>query len=145
MRQIEQLYEMCQRDTDECILWPHFLNSTGYGFVWTGSGSRRVHRLVCIRTYGEPPPDHETAHSCGMRACVNRRHLRWATHLENMQDRTYALGEGVPSHKLTEEHVRAIRHRSSLGAQRAELARAYGVTAQTVLDIVRRRTWSWLQ
>lgn len=45
-------------------------------------------RVVCERVNGPAPTEkHETAHGCGNSWCVNKRHLRWATHIENEADK----------------------------------------------------------
>jgi hypothetical protein len=81
------LMDAINTDTDECIIWP-FAKARGYGkvlyegFVW------QAHRLVCFLKYGDPPSgDYEAAHKCGNASCVNKKHVRWATHQENMHDR----------------------------------------------------------
>ncbi len=47
--------------------------------------------------------------------------------------------------KVTEHQVREIRarYRRQLGATR--LAEEYRVTAQTILNIVHRKTWAWVK
>jgi len=72
-------------DSDECFLWPS--GWSGYPTVSENGKHLRVHRFICKMVYGGPPtPRHEVAHSCHRRRCINRRHLRWATHAENHRD-----------------------------------------------------------
>src|SRR6185369_5689681 len=103
-------------DTDECIDWPHGANDNGYGTVVEKprTKSRSVPALVCERKHGKKPtPDHQSAHSCGRRICINWKHLRWATHQENMDDAvrhgTIPRGEKHVHAKLTETAVHEIR------------------------------------
>lgn len=77
-------------DGDDCLPWPYARDKDGYGIATIDGKARRAHRYICLLSYGEPPtPKHETAHSCGNGhlGCVNPRHLRWATCLENQRER----------------------------------------------------------
>src|SRR3546814_15498376 len=69
---------------------------------------------MCVLAHGEPVGDRDqAAHKCGRPKCVNPRHLRWATHRENMADKaihgTETIDERNGKTTLTEEDVRAIR------------------------------------
>jgi hypothetical protein len=69
--------------------WPGSLHHTGYGYIRTPEYGRiTAARYVAILTYGPPdPPELEAAHDCpATRACFWAKHIRWATHAENMAD-----------------------------------------------------------
>lgn len=134
---------------DDCLMWPFGRLPNGYADVQNGKKKEYVHRIVCREVYGKPPTlNHEAAHNCGRGhlGCVNPCHLRWATHKENMED---MVGHGKStrgrhaSAKLTESDVREIR---SLRRQvkQAELARAFNVRVDTISEIQRHKTWSWI-
>lgn len=105
---------------------------------------------MCMVAHGEPPTgSHEAAHSCGngREGCVNPRHLRWATPVENQSDKvahgTTYRGERHWSAKLTEVEVKEIR--ALLGTMsQAAIARLYGVDPSAVSEIKSGKTWGWL-
>jgi hypothetical protein len=76
---------------DICLIWPFALAGDGYPIIRGPRPKKEtiyVSRLICEKVYGPPPTDeHEVAHSCGKSSCLNKRHLRWATHSENELDK----------------------------------------------------------
>lgn len=140
-------------ETDECIQWLHARNKkTGHGAVrWEGK-TVLAHRVICTLAHGHPPvpgKTYEVAHSCGNGhlGCVNPRHLRWATHKENMEDMlahgTAARGPQKKSTKLTVEDVLRIRELHGTMTHRS-LAEKFGVSDMTVIRIAQRKFWAWV-
>jgi hypothetical protein len=75
---------------DECLEWPFGKFANGYGQVCVNKVNKVASREMCIAAHGEPiSPEYEAAHSCGNGhlGCVNPRHLRWATKIENETDK----------------------------------------------------------
>lgn len=135
-------------ETEECVIWPFALNNSGYGSLAVDGKSIGAHRYACECANGPPPsPQHEAAHSCNNRPCINGKHLRWATKVENEADTlvhgTRSVGEKHGISKLTEDQVREIRALSGKMLQH-EIADLYGVTQTTISCIVRGQTWGWL-
>lgn len=102
-------------ETDDCVLWPfksHY--KTGYGSVFFNGKLTGAHRAACVIHHGPPPTDqHQAAHLCGAKKCVNPRHIRWATPSENAQDKilhgTAGIGERNPMAKLKASDVVKIK------------------------------------
>lgn len=136
-------------EADDCVLWPYAATDRGYGHFKLNGIDRSVHVLACERRNGlAPTRRHEVAHSCGTPACMNYRHLRWATHAENMADRvqhgTHNRGELHPQAVLTADQVVEIRRLHDLGESQAALGRRFGVSFRTVHLVVHRKAWKWL-
>lgn len=140
------LRENCQRPTDKCIEWPFAKHArTGHGMFTENYETKYAHREACRIERGPPPSGHEAAHRCGNASCVNVRHIRWATHSENMRDMvchgTAAKGENSPHSKLSELDVIMIR---ASPASSSALAKKFGVSKATISDIRARRSWRHL-
>lgn len=137
-------------DGETCLNWPFGTGSNGYASMYVNGQITSATRMMCEKTHGPPPtPEHHAAHSCGKghTGCIAKRHLRWATPAENHHDRiahgTDNRGEKQWKAKLTRSQVIEIRERSKSMTQMA-ISRQFGVTFQTINDIVRRKTWAWL-
>lgn len=112
-------------------------------------GTTLAHRIVLIRTQGEPPePGMEACHRpkvCHNRSCVNPGHLYWGTKEANQQDRfldeTDSQGERCGNAKLTDADVLAIR--SSAFTLREDAER-YGVHLSTIWRIRHYKRWAHL-
>lgn len=131
---------------DDCLEWPFAKYPDGYGAVRLNGKTCGVHRLVCIAAYGpSPSTEHQVAHSCGNSLCCNPKHLRWATRLENANDKhrhgTTVRGEKSPFSKLTSRDVAAIRMDPR---PVAAIASDFGVSGPHVWNIKRRQKWAWL-
>lgn len=78
-------------EDDSCLIWPYGqINSSNgnYAIICRRHRVIKVSRLICEKIYGKPNLKDEAAHSCAVTLCVNKKHLRWATHQENMIDRS---------------------------------------------------------
>lgn len=128
----------------DCILWPFAKDQYGYGRIC----NKGAHRIVCEIAHGNAPsPKHEAAHSCGNGnlGCINPKHLRWATHLENHADRawhgTNNAGETHGASKLTNEAVVVIRELFAKGQSKASIARRFGVCESNIRKIINGKSW----
>lgn len=73
---------------EHCVTWPFDrYNAEGYGRIYYEGRRWAAHTLVCTLAHGPAPEGTEACHSCHHQLlCVNPRHLRWCTHLENMRE-----------------------------------------------------------
>lgn len=138
-------------DGDECLSWP-FARSKGYASIGRANGnSGLVHRIVCESVHGSPVGDRKyAAHSCGNGhlGCVNPKHLRWATHAENMLDRnihgTSNRGQRSWMSRLTNKDIIEIRKMAKSGFSQSYIAKNFGVARSTISSVLNGYSWSWL-
>lgn len=132
-------------ETDDCILWPYGM-AHGYGLARVQGRNWRAHVWVCTEAHGPKPfPKAHAAHSCGSRACVNKRHLRWATAQENIHDKALhgrqTKGESINTARLRQGQVLAIANDNR---SFPDIAADYGCSKNTVRAIHTGESWSWL-
>ena len=144
---IQFLIDAAEADTDECVLWPYAKQQKGYGRVQFGKKNSGAHIVACQLAYGRKPfPDAVVAHSCHTPACVNPRHLRWATAKENSQDMVHDgnSGRGTKNNfaKLSEDAVSEI-YRNPNRLSLRMLAARHRVSEGTIYDIQQGRSWAW--
>lgn len=159
-----------QGHPDQCWLWIAARDKDGYGRFFLNGQTRRAHRVSYEIVHGPIPDELETLHSCDNPPCVNPNHISVGTSLDNSQDciqkgrhiwttnpercpRGHAHylygqvvcslpGETNPAAKLTEVQVIAIRAAHAEGQfNYRQIATCYGVTAECIGHIVRRRAW----
>lgn len=133
---------------DDCWLWFGCKTRAGYGRVMIGGQRKLAHRWALQLATDQESAGLNALHSCDNPACVNPRHLRWGTQLENINDRVNrcrngaALGEANGSAKLTDQQVREIRNdwRPS-----RVISAEYGVSQTMVCKIRTGKAWSHVE
>jgi len=134
---------------NDCLVWPfNRCGRSGIPQITISRTTRSPARIICEKVYGPPPtPKHEAAHSCGNShlGCVNRNHIRWATHAENEMDKrkhgTAPIGEAHGMAKITDEIALEIIHsKESL----TKVSARFGISYGTAGKIRRREKWKHL-
>ena len=132
-----------KRGPDDCWNWTAATNQNGpkcgaYGVMGIG-GKRYTATHVALAVDGRPRPDGLHAlHSCHNSLCVNPKHLRWGTKLENAFD---SFERGTTQRLFTDDEVRMVR-----ADQRphAEIAAEYGCSQTCISTMKRGKTYGWL-
>lgn len=130
---------------DECWLWNASRDRKGYGKfgLGTGLGWKPAHRVGYGLLVGPIPEALIVRHTCDNPPCQNPAHWLLGTPADNTADmlsrRREARGERHGQSKLTQAQVDEMR--SAVGLSQRALAARYGVTQQTVCDVLRRRLW----
>lgn len=124
---------------DNCVIWPYSKNSQGYANLQVDGKKRLVFRIICEHFNGASKIGQEAAHSCGNghRGCIAGKHLRWATHIENEEDKkihgTLPQGETHHSAKLTREDVINIRIMyDTMQYRQKDIGAMFGVSQATI-------------
>ena len=102
-----------------------------------------IHRLVCLAFHGLPASgDLEAAHGDGVKTNNANDNLRWATPLENQQDKILhgnsLKGEKCPTAKLNWDIVRSIRKSNE---PTMAIAKRHGVNYSFVYKIRAHESW----
>jgi hypothetical protein len=108
-----------------------------------------VAQLVLKTFVGEPKEGQEAAHNNGDATDNRLINLRWATHYDNIQDKTrhgtQPKGSKNGSAKLTDNdarHIRSLYRRTSYhGSNIRELMEMFKVSRKTILGIVSGELW----
>jgi hypothetical protein len=132
------------------LLKPWRNRKTGYLEIslWRGNRNHRttVHHLVALTFLGKrPSAKHLVAHSDGNRENNHWTNLRWATQRENMADTvlhgTHNRGTRNGQAKLDEVCIAAIRKMALMDIPHRVAADGFGISRQTVGEIISRRRW----
>ena len=139
-----------------CWIWSKCLSSTGYAVLQSGGFRGYAHRFSYqhLKSKGEDMGKFHVCHKCDVPSCVNPDHLFLGTASDNMRDcmskgrhasqrpaTNYAKGEDIKISKLNPDSVKMIRFLKGAFGQ-AKIAKAFGVTRNSVREIHSRRTWS---
>ncbi len=128
-----------------CWLWIGPTDNNGYG-LYCCDGRRGAHRESWTRAFGHPGKLH-VLHKCDNPPCVNPDHLFLGTQLDNNRDMylkgRVPKGERAGRAKLTEAQVIEIRNGYN-NLSLAKIGKLFGVTAATIDDLRRGRSWKHL-
>lgn len=154
---VERLFARRMVTETGCWEWTGTKSTNGYGILAVRDrkhGYERVHRLSAEIWIGATIAGMDVLHKCDNPPCFNPEHLYIGTHKENMRDRRdrdrsrtrdRVTQEVRNIRKLTPESVREIKLELRRGTvSQADLAKRFGVAAQTINGIAKGRSWSWL-
>lgn len=128
-----------KRTAGECWNWTAAVASNGYGMLTVRTGKQETsHRLAWKFRNGEVPQGAYICHSCDNRLCCNPAHLFAGTPSDNAMDMAKKGRHGRT--KLSPDRVLAIRAAWPIKTA-AQLGRDFGVTKQTITQVVTRTTW----
>ena len=148
----ERLWRRVDKRTPvECWEWQGYINTTGYGQMGAGDGTRTIgtHRAAWVVTNGEVPPGLLVCHTCDNRACCNPSHMFLGTVKDNAVDMVQKGrgrgAEGIANGraKLTRAQVDEIVRRyeppapGRRGSNASDLAVEFGVTPQYISQLAR--------
>lgn len=143
MNTSERFWSKVQVGTpEECWLWTKGM-SGDYGVLKVAGHVIRAHAWALAEATGAWG---ECAlHSCDNPPCVNPRHLRWGSRVDNGHDvaiRHRKAGVRQWSNKLTAPDVLSIRARHEAGERVKALSIEYNVTMSSISNIIARRKWT---
>lgn len=127
----------------DCVLWTGACgNPPRYGFFWHKGKNVLAHRYAFERHHRPLLPGEFACHRCDVPLCVNPDHLFAGASADNQADMSakgrVARGERQHLAKLTQADVEYIRASTLPGI---ELAKAIGVSNNTISRVRRRLTW----
>jgi hypothetical protein len=125
---------------DACHPWRGSRHKFGYGWFRHQGKTRTAHTVAAELFLGVKAP--MILHACDNPSCVNPRHLRGGTNLDNMRDmrerKRQPVGEArIGSAKLTDAAATDIRHRIAGGERQGVLAAEYGVSQSHISRLSR--------
>lgn len=137
-----------------CWEWQGYRTRQGYGHLClAGYHGRMVfaHRVVWEQRHGPVPAGKILMHECDNPPCVNPKHLRLGTHLENRRDaiqkgrpRNTARGERHGRARLRPNQVSEIRRLRAQGVKLKTLAARFGMSESSISGIALNQSWRHL-
>lgn len=139
-----------------CWRWDGRLDVNGYGRLGWGKNSISplAHRLAYELHRGVVLPRELIVsakgiivrHRCDNPPCCNPFHLQIGTPSDNARDRAErgrgARGSKQGSSKLQESDIPVIRRLVAAGAFKSAVSKEFGVSHETISQIVRREKWA---
>jgi lambda repressor-like predicted transcriptional regulator len=147
--------------TDGCWIWTAGVDTGGYGQIRIDGRLVMAHRYAYELIVGPFPAGMLACHTCDNPRCVRPDHVFPGTYADNSADmvskgrqatgdrhrsRLYPevvkRGEAHPKAVLTAEIVAEIRNRRAAGEGVRALGREYGISHNTVVALLQRRSWA---
>lgn len=140
-----------KNDENECWPWLGLFSGSDYGQLYAFKKQWPVHRLSYMLHKGEIPEGFLVRHTCDNPRCVNPKHLELGTHVENALD--YAERCSLSERKLNSECVKVIKYLIKENKKKMvsnkklvqKLAKFHKVSCPTISNIIRGKTWAWVE
>jgi len=146
--------KVSRRSDVECWEWTA-AKCFGYGVIGSGGHDGRMlraHRVAWELLVGRLDDDDCVLHRCDNRGCVNPKHLFVGDRADNNADcrskgraaasaSTRHVGRANGRAILVEGDISEIRAQLAAGVSGAEIARALGVSKETIYAIKSGRNW----
>ena len=121
----------------ECQTWKYKTTDKGYGRAKYHGREWRAHRLAWTLFYGPIPEGLQVQHRCNNTRCIRPSHLLLGTNVENIAFMVTCGRHSVRNLDgkavLTPAQSHEIRQRTAHGESLRSLARAFGVSATTIV------------
>lgn len=117
--------KVTKRKPNQCWEWRANRHRQGYGFFRLGRRMELAHRVAYLLAKGDPG-ELGVLHTCDNPCCVNPRHLKLGTQLDNMHDASRKGRLALPL-----AIIRRIRRRIRAGAREIDLLRELGISRGT--------------
>lgn len=136
-----------QREDNEC--WPWLASTTQdfYGLFHLGGGMRRATRLMAY-AHGMDPTGVLVMHTCDNPPCVNPRHFKLGTDMDNATDSVVKgrklRGSENPVSKVTEQQVLEVHNLLTQGKSSKEISELTDIPQTIVQSISKGSAWGWL-
>jgi hypothetical protein len=144
----ERLARHAEREADTgCLNWRGARTSNGYGGITFLGKTYTVHRLAWLAHRGPIPSELRICHSCDNRLCLEPSHLFLGTPQQNTID-MIQKGRGRVfggRERLDKGRVASIKRRLLAGESVSALAAEMSVSINTIGDIKRGRTWTFVE
>lgn len=114
------------------------INDKGYVRVKINGRDVKYHRVVAQELVPNPNNKPCVNHIDGDKTNNHPSNLEWVTYKENTR---HSYDSGLQRAKLDENKVLEARWLYEVGVRQTEIAKAYGVSAKCINEIVHRRTW----
>jgi hypothetical protein len=132
-----------------CWIWTATTNQDGYGRFRFRGKLMGAHRFSMMIYTEQENKNMCVCHTCDNPCCVNPAHLFFATHKENMEDKSrkgrvgFNPVKGTQHHnsKLTECDILKIRELLSSGLSQSKIGLLYGVSQGCIGTINQGITW----
>lgn len=134
---------------DDCLEFPYAKLNCGYGAINDNGSVRTTSNFICEKAHGPAPEDgrYEAAHSCGNRPCCNKRHIRWATPLENTNDKRHhgRIPFGALMSRFSDDDCLDMIRMRRRGDVLSRISAKYDTDPRTVSRIVNGQSRHYLQ